>query len=253
IGTALQDLGLSLLSTTEGGDNVCYSIEHGDEDAKDEEDDDIPPEEQIYYVDTQGYTGTGAYYRFAVNQPGGALLAQYLLSPKMAAIENWEEDDPPEVELPKLSRASDIMWMLYSRDNPDPKKLKYYFVTTVLNDQTVPLIARMLRQAEYAVVPYWPGVTVSLDDEEGKVFLGSPMGATIAFLLAQYKAELGIKHITEVTIFRDNTPPDWMPDVNMLFKIEDVPEKTDTDDSHQALQTRGRRKNTIRVHRIWSR
>lgn len=43
-------------------------------------------------------------------------------------------------------------------------------------------------------------------------------------MLAQHKAELGIKHITAVTIFRDNNddPDNNGPYVYMLYKIEDI-------------------------------
>jgi len=41
-------------------------------------------------------------------------------------------------------------------------------------------------------------------------------------LLAQHKAELGTKHVTEVVIFRDNF--DYLtPYVQLLFRIKDVP------------------------------
>lgn len=43
-------------------------------------------------------------------------------------------------------------------------------------------------------------------------------------MLAQHKAELGIKHITAVTIFRDNNddPDNNDTYVYMLYKIEDI-------------------------------
>ena len=49
------------------------------------------------------------------------------------------------------------------------------------------------------------------------------MGATLIYFLLQHKAELGIKHITSVTIFRDTYDDDFQARVMLLFGIEDVP------------------------------
>lgn len=58
---------------------------------------------------------------------------------------------------------------------------------------------------------------------------GSPIGATMAILLAQHKAELGIKHITKVTIVTNDAlaKPRFgerpKNDLNIFFHIADVP------------------------------
>jgi hypothetical protein len=44
-------------------------------------------------------------------------------------------------------------------------------------------------------------------------------------MLLQHKAELGVKHVTHVTIFRDDDSkePGLLLEVQLLFWIEDVP------------------------------
>ena len=52
---------------------------------------------------------------------------------------------------------------------------------------------------------------------------GSPLGGTLAFLLTQHKKDLGHKHVTDVTIFRDNDAHE-LPSIYLLFTIKDVPD-----------------------------
>lgn len=46
-------------------------------------------------------------------------------------------------------------------------------------------------------------VTLTMDLEEGQAILGTENGAGCAYLVAQHKAQLGIKTITEVTIWSE--------------------------------------------------
>jgi hypothetical protein len=80
------------------------------------------------------------------------------------------------------------------------------------------------------------------------------LGGSLAYLLAQHKAELGTKYVTEIVIFRDNYPQDVHPCIQILFRIKDVPDP-DVDLS-QDLQIRSSvleegLENRIRVHKIF--
>ena len=55
--------------------------------------------------------------------------------------------------------------------------------------------------------------------------------------MLQHKAELGVKHVTEVTIFRDNLPSEF-PEVQLLFKIADVVDPQDTLEPEEGVQVR---------------
>lgn len=62
--------------------------------------------------------------------------------------------------------------------------------------------------------------------------LGSPLGASMAYFLLQHKAELGIKTVTSATIFRDDdTDPNYPPDIQLLFRIEDVDPGANADEA----------------------
>jgi hypothetical protein len=106
-----------------------------------------------------------------MNKKGGAIFAQNLQKPEAAAMENLAEDIP-EDQLPHLSRASDIMYAYWAYNNPDPKKIYNYFVNHVVNDETIPLVARALRNHNLDHVPYWPGLRLKMHQDEAEAILG---------------------------------------------------------------------------------
>jgi hypothetical protein len=91
--------------------------------------------------------------------------------------------------------------------------------------------------------------------QEGEVLLGSPIGATVAFLLLQHKRELGVKQVTDVTIFRDGDEDDGaVPLVHLLFGIYDVPEpvnpgeEVNRDINLRQERLRKEKKDVARMH-----
>ncbi|KAI4658649.1 uncharacterized protein J4E79_006407 [Alternaria viburni] len=228
IEAALNNLGLSTKPVEFGGKNKCYSIEHMDENAVDDDGDDLPVDMQTYFPDEDDdkeYGATGAYYRFAFNAEQGAIYGHNFLAPWPAAMDTYAEGFPAD-QLPLLRQASDIMAAFWLR-NPNPKSLKYWFGSNIINTETVPVINRILVSKGYKEVPEWPGVQVDESSEEYLALLGTPVGANKAFMLVQHKAELGLKHIPSITIFRDTKDPnrpDDAPAYQLLFRIEDVPQ-----------------------------
>jgi hypothetical protein len=152
------------------------------------------------------------------------IFGQDFLGPKAAAKENLDWDVKKE-EPPKLSIASDILAAYWLR-SPTPKNLKYRFGQDVTNEDTVPIIIKILLNHGYTEgVPTWPGLQLDMPSEEALVLLGSPIGSTVAFFLIQHKEEFGLKHVSSITIFRDlKTEPDHNAEVQLLFRIDDVPQ-----------------------------
>jgi hypothetical protein len=59
------------------------------------------------------------------------------------------------------------------------------------------------------------------------IMLGSPLGSTLAHMLFQHKKELGVKHVTEVTVFRTEDTEEAAlpyPVVELVYRVVDVPE-----------------------------
>lgn len=122
------------------------------------------------------------------------------------------------------------------------------------NDATLPLVASILKAKNIVRLPAWLGVNVGMWEQEGEMLLGSPIGATIAFLLLQHKKELGVKQITNITVFRNG---DWDDNdsirVNMAFTIKTVPEPDDPGvemGGMRVRQTQARKdeKGFVRLH-----
>lgn len=53
----------------------------------------------------------------------------------------------------------------------------------------------------------WPGKKFVEGSKEFNMLLGSPVGMTLAYMILQHKAELGVKHMTDVTVPRQRGVP----------------------------------------------
>jgi hypothetical protein len=172
-----------------------------------------------------------------------------LVSPRYAVTErhNWNREAASN-ELPALRYMSDIFFGYWRRITSNPKNLRYYIATHVVNDDTVKLVARALKNNKLDDLSEWPGVTFETDSEEWAALVGkfsqhhlfspgnleantlsgSPIGASIAALLSQHKAELGLKYVPKVTVVYDANPEKtrdrkrFRPWLHMVFYIEDV-------------------------------
>ncbi|KAI8933927.1 hypothetical protein NX059_009620 [Plenodomus lindquistii] len=169
----LASLGISSLPRERGGDNMCFSIDHYDENAVDKDGDEVAPEDQYYVVGQRSMRATGAHYRFGLNPRSGAIFAQSLLNPSSAAQENWNLPHAPSAEqLPQLRLPSDIIFAYWYREAPHPQNLQYYFVNHVVNRETVRIVAGVLQNKGVETVPQWPGVVVGGGTEEAAALIG---------------------------------------------------------------------------------
>ncbi|KAF2824615.1 hypothetical protein CC86DRAFT_407782 [Ophiobolus disseminans] len=155
---------------------------------------------------------------------------------------------------PKTVDYGDVEYQTYKVNSHEYHNLHYYIANNVINTDTLPLVASILQAKGVKDVPRWPGIEVSTSEPEGQALLGSPIGVSLAFLLIQHKAGLGIKHVTSVTIFRDNRGF-HIPEIELLFKIENYVapqlQRRDTVDhvqhsSHVQVPDNG--KSSLRVH-----
>jgi hypothetical protein len=85
------------------------------------------------------------------------------------AVRNWDPPMPKD-GLPKLSRASDILWGLWKPyADEDIKNFRYFFSLSVTNELT----DRILTRATGGEVAPWPGVTFYMHQEEARALLGT--------------------------------------------------------------------------------
>jgi hypothetical protein len=110
---------------------------------------------------------------FAVNQRDGAIIARNILSPRSAVKyeDNWGRPAQPG-ELPELQHLSDIYWAYWEQDNPNVKGLRVYAAQHVVNDHTVLLITRAMRNRRKFALEIWPGVRFDQGTEEYLALIG---------------------------------------------------------------------------------
>jgi hypothetical protein len=212
------DLGMGTASKGTGGPNECFQIEHYSGPAITKKKDGTLPEKREQYYSTCGttYRATGAEYTLGVNPAGGALFALNRVSSPKAARKLWRRR-PETAELPQLRSASDIAWAAWNRAvsaTPGARidNVKYFMNMMVLNKETNQHIRRALKTLEPPLdgVPGWPGAEFSMESEEGKAFLGSPVGRWAGYLLLQHKRQLGgDKWIEKVRVFRSEKEGSW--------------------------------------------
>lgn len=212
------DLGMGTASKHTGGPNECFQIEHFSGPAMIKNNDGTLPDKRDQHFSVCGitYRATGAEYTLGVNAAGGALFDLNRVSSPKAARELWRRR-PETVELPHLRSASDMAWAVWNRaivstPGASIENVKYLMNMMVLNKETNQHIRRVLKTLEPPLeeVPGWPGVEFSMESEEGKALLGSPVGRWAGYFLLQHRRQLGgNKWIEKVKVFRSEKEGSW--------------------------------------------
>lgn len=101
---------------------------------------------------------TGGTFQFGINHVGGAIFGRALCSPLSAAFNYWKQVgiQPTMEMMPDLRHGSDIMAAYWSRNNSNPKNLKYYFALGIANDETLQIMATCLH-FRGEDMQTWPG------------------------------------------------------------------------------------------------
>ncbi|KAF2832775.1 hypothetical protein CC86DRAFT_414318, partial [Ophiobolus disseminans] len=204
------------------GDNECLRIMHADKTSKE------AVKDQKYEADGEQYVATGAYFDFALNLKGGGIIALNFESSSIAVTypENWGRKAEPN-ELPNFRFLSNIYWGYWYRSNPNVKNLRVYAAYNVVNDATSELVVRAFKSTKVEKLTPWPGASFDIDSEEGQALVGSPIGATAAHVLSGHKEELGIEHVTKVTVLTNDYNVGFLEpkrkELHMFFTIEDAP------------------------------
>ncbi|EUC33421.1 hypothetical protein COCCADRAFT_96195 [Bipolaris zeicola 26-R-13] len=253
------------------GENVCFSILHWNRRRA------LPdnPRQQPLSIREQLYRTprtvlalqTGATYEFAVNIRDGAIVARTTMSPSAAVRHpfSWGREARPQ-ELPELQHVTDIYWGFWKMHNPNVRNFRVYGVQDVIEDHTVLLVARALRNRRKFALEIWPGVMFEKGSEEFMALIGSPIGKTIAGFLITHKPWLGLKYITHVIVVCDGNDQDrctrGMGKMHLFFTIDDVhfenEQGSDQSDGNgetgqvesHVFQVRDDGKHVIREHKV---
>lgn len=155
---------------------------------------------------------TGANYFLGLNPVDSVIIGMSLYSPAHMG----KAKIPPVTVLPDLQQTSDVIWgqwILQAKERAN--NIRYYIVNAITNSATGPIIQSALESADAAPLKKWPGHSFGMDTDEGKALLGTPVGVGIAYLLAQHKAQLGIKTVSKVDVFE----PDEGGNPSLAFHI----------------------------------
>lgn len=115
-----------------------------------------------------------------MNKIDGAIIAKNLGNPATSVFGAWHRQAAPG-ELPELRFVSDIFWGFWVRDNPNVKNIQVYGAYLVINERTVLLVSRALRNVHVNTLKLWPGTSFSAETEEGKALIGTVHPNNLAY------------------------------------------------------------------------
>ncbi|KAL8840363.1 MAG: hypothetical protein Q9170_001378 [Blastenia crenularia] len=104
--------------------------------------------------------------------------------------------------IPPLNRFSDVIWTVWNTLTKTPHDLRYIGQNSISNDDTIAIMKRIFNRPQAKGPVIWPGLSYTLQQDEGLALLGSPNGLGIAWLLIDRAGKLGPR-FPKVTIFTE--------------------------------------------------
>lgn len=163
---------------------------------------------------------SGGHYDSLFNLDDGLLVAESNSSP-----EN-EQHDWKEEQYPPLRKWSDVISLLWiDAAGSKAANLKHVIRSVVTNRETLSVMRRAVGEGEFdEKFQDWGkfdpidtnGRTFRPSEDAFYALLYTPNGRGIGWSLIQHKAQLGIKTVSEITVFGANDSP------MLYFKIDDV-------------------------------
>ncbi|KAL3464834.1 hypothetical protein BJX64DRAFT_286022 [Aspergillus heterothallicus] len=168
-------------------------------------------------VDGKPYSPSRATYQSLFNVDAGLLVADYNSSPK-AENPSWPDD-----KFVPLKQWSDVIFLLWEHiAGSNARDLRHHIQCAVANEVT----AGIMRKAIGVDDTFSEWDSLSPLHEGGRTFrpgsdayyalLNTPNGFGIAWFLIQHKAQLGIKTVSEITVFGADG------ERSLYFKIDPV-------------------------------
>ncbi|RMZ01279.1 hypothetical protein D0864_03496 [Hortaea werneckii] len=101
------------------------------------------------------------------------------------------------------------------------KDLRGVMRANVVSAKTRDIANEALQKSGKVLASWDKRVTWTIDEEAAQALLATPNGQGVAWFLAQHKAQVGRKVVTEVSMF--SKPERLSGNLNLFFKIEDHP------------------------------
>jgi hypothetical protein len=161
----------------------------------------------------------------------------------VSADNNWGPrsegpDQVPQVDgvylpFPLLEKLSDVAFLVFQQLMKETKQpmdqLKGLLRSGVVNSETLLVTTNALRLKPDAPHPAWPGRDFGPQSEGFAAILASPNGRGVAWFLAQHKAQLGHKTISNVRVWGEED------EVFILFVFEDVSDSDENETSAEEV------------------
>ncbi|KAJ4311116.1 Mitochondrial import inner membrane translocase subunit tim8 [Neodidymelliopsis sp. IMI 364377] len=211
--------------------NHCFRIFHYDPEKVVKDGKDVAVADQTYKVDNKEYRVTGAHGTFGINADEGVIWFIDRSSASLKAASLWKVNDPPADQLPALRQMSDISWGFWNRVHTGSNlgHITKFIIPQVITESTRRLIDQALKtyivpqgQQRLTDVPTWPGITFSVETEQGQALLGSSNGIATAYFLLQHKTQIGgNKYVYQVTVFQPDSEDENEP--SLVYYVKDAP------------------------------
>jgi hypothetical protein len=118
---------------------------------------------------------------------------------------------------------------------PDFKFVARVMITNADTNTVLRTVLDNLRQ-KYDLgdlfLPRWPGLTFTMETDEGKALLGTPNGSGIAWLLVQHRKYLSHKAVEKVQLWYSITSAP-----NLLFHLKNVEKPEGGDSTTETAQS----------------
>lgn len=140
-------------------------------------------------------------YQNIYNVPAGFILADQNFSP---AFESPEFPAKGQA-YPKLQQWSDVTFLEWQNQAAsNVGGLKNILRSNIINLDTRNMMDTALQMmTPPQAIGFWGSqVTFEMTSDQGKALLGTPNGGGVAWILINHKAQLGIKTISSVTIWK---------------------------------------------------
>lgn len=153
------------------------------------------------------YPPTKAQYENIYNPL--AIFASSNYGPDYSGPRQWPPVQKSDfVPLRQWSDVTFLMWHDYCRGDPKAiQRLRYIVRENVINKQSRKIIYQAVRMSgnvlSSATLGWNARVTFDMDTAYAQAILSTPNGQGVAWFLAQHKAQLGQKTITQIVLFED--------------------------------------------------
>ncbi|KAJ5638650.1 hypothetical protein N7528_001040 [Penicillium herquei] len=181
------------------------------------------------------YPASGAMYSnvFYVDQGHGLIVADENFSPKSRAPE-FEGKDIPYVKLRQWSDVVFLDWQNQCSKTQEDKSVGHgditnsnYFIRfkfSIVNGDAEEVIGYVTKGQ--TIGGYNNPMVFNAGEDNFNALLGTPNGGGVAWFLINHKAQLGIKTLASISLFRSKDPLGGDPVVNMAFKVVNWPKSS---------------------------